>query len=551
MAFRDSSAGASRPWAGALLVAAAVVACYANSLAVPFQFDDDPNIVLNPCADDLACWAGPLAGPATRRVGLFTLGLDRRLHGLDPAGFHVTNLAFHLAAALLLQALVAAALRAADREGRLTAHQTRGAALLAALVFACHPVQTQAVTYVVQRLASLATALYLASLLLYLRARIAPRPGGPGPAALLAAAVACALLAMQTKEIAFTLPLAAVLLDRALLEGGWRRRLAFLGPLLATLPVIPWLVLRGGRPVAEVLADAGAATRVQSAASRLDYLATQGRVVARYLGLLLLPVGQSVDPEQRLLSPWEPSALVPGVLLLALLALGVALVARARTAEFRVAGLGVVLFFLALSVESSFLPIGDVMFEHRLYLPSAGAALALAGGGLALWRGRGASGRRALVVAAAAWVVALGAATVARNAVWRDPLSLWGDAVAKGPGNARARCNYGNALRDRGDLPAAVRQWEEAVRLAPGMSTAWNQLGNAAVLAGDPGRATERYRRSLAADPRNAEALHNLAWLLERAGQGEEAVALYRRFVEVAPGYLQDQVAQVRARHGW
>ncbi len=532
-------------------VLAAVAVCYANTLQVPFQFDDESSIVDHPCGAELSCYLRPGAeGMRNRPVAQLSFWLDRRLHGLRVPGFHVVNILVHAAAAGAVLALARLTLRLADRGGDVADRDREAAALLAALLFACHPVQTQAVTYIVQRMASLAAALYLASLLLFARSRLeTERPGRRR--LLLAAAVVSAVLAMETKETAFTLPLAALLYDLAFLPGPARRRLRALVPMLATLAVVPLSLLRAGTPLSSALSDVAAATRVQTAQSRLDYFVTQWRVVATYLRLLAVPVGQNADPAYpRFHSLGDPAVLASGALLAALVGLAGWLLVRARRPEWRACGFGIAFFFLALSVESSVIPIVDVMFEHRLYLPAAGAALAVSAAGLAVvrdhpgWRG-------AVAWLAAAWVAVLGGATVARNRVWRDDLSLWSDAAAKSPGNARAHYQLGNAWRERGDLEAAGRAWGRAVELDPACSLAWNQLGNVAALAGDRRLARERYQRAVRADPRNAEAHYNLATVLEHDGEMDAALRHYRAFVERAPAYLAGTAREVRERFGW
>ncbi len=534
------------------LLAAVVVGCYAGTLHAPFQFDDGAQIVDNPCGEDLACYLAGSGGVAqARRVGYLSIWLNRRTGGLDVLGFHLLNVAVHLLASLAVYGLGRTLLRAADRDGRLPEGAVAGSALLGALVFAAHPLQTQAVTYLVQRFTSIATLFYALALLLHVRGRLRPRFDG-GAAAHLAGAVACALLAMSTKEIAFTLPLAVLVVDLAFLPGPGFRRWATLAPLLATLPVVPLARLDLRAPVAEVVATAARVTQVQTRVSRWDYLATEWRAVVGYLRMIVVPAGQSIDHDFRLSRwPWDGPTWAAGLALSALLVAGILLLRRRRPPEVRVAGYGILLFFLALSVESTVVPILDVFVEHRLYLPMVGVALVVTGGGLHAWIRSAPGMRRPLVLAAGGWVLVLGAATIARNQVWLDPVTLWADAVARSPARHRARFNLGNALRDAGDLEGARREWEETARLAPFHSGSWTQLGNLAALEGDGARAEACWRRAIDADPGNGPALHNLAGLLEARGELGEARALQRRFVEVAPRWLAAEAAEVRRRNGW
>lgn len=535
----------------AALVAAVVVAAYAVAIPASFHFDDESQVVHNPCGDDLACYLLGATGPAARRVGYATFGLNRALTGPSPSGFRVVNVAIHLAAALLLYAFVATTLRAADRERRLGDGQVAGASLLAALLFAAHPVQTQAVTYVVQRFASLAAAFSLAALVLYARSRLQPRAGARAWAGL-AGAVACAVAAMRTKEIAFTLPLAVLAWDLAFAPGPARRRWTWLAPMLATLPLVPLAWLRLDQPVSAVLAEASSVTQVQTQAGRLDYLATQWRVVLGYLRMLAWPSGQSIDHDVAVQPwPWGWEAFAAGLALAALLGLGIWLLVRARAPELRAAGFGVLLFFLSLAVESTVIPIADVFVEHRVYLPAAGAALAAAGAALHLARRLGPGRQRALAVVLGAWVAALTVTTVARNLVWRDPVSLWSDAVEKAPRRARVHYNLGEAYRNAGDMARAQREWKAALALQPWHAGSLTQMGALALLQGDRAGAEELLRRAITSDPENGPALFNLAGILQEDGREGEALATYRRFVEVAPTWMRPIAREVRAHFGW
>jgi tetratricopeptide (TPR) repeat protein len=417
-----------------------------------------------------------------RYVGYLTFALNVRLAGLSVVAFRAVNVAVHLANALLVYALVRLAF-GAPRLSRSRLEPAAGAiALVTALLFAVHPLQTEAVTYVVQRLTSLATLLYLAAAVLWLRLRLRDEAGrlrGWGRALALLPVLAAALLAMKTKEIAFTLPFAILLVELALFGWPSRRTLALLGPVLATALVIPLTLLAAPSP--PHLGDAAA-----TAAGRLgplEYLATQLTVIPGYLRLLLLPVGQDFDHDPPgFRSLLAPQVLASAALLLALLALaGWCLRAAARgTADpaLRLVALGIAWFFLGLAVESTLVPLADVMVEHRVYLPSAGFFLAAATAG-ALLALRLAPRRFpvALAAAGAALALALGAATVDRNRVWSDEVTLWSDTARKSPGKARVHLNLGMALYERGRVDEAIGCFLRAVGLRPDYAEAHTNLG--------------------------------------------------------------------------
>ena len=232
------------------------ILAYANTLQVPFGLDDLSSITLNPVITDLANYLPGGSGYEfipRRWVGYLTFALNYHFGGLNVTGYHIFNLAVHLCVALLVYVLVDRTFRTPQLSGsRLVVH-SRTVALLAALFFVAHPLQTQAVTYVVQRLASLATLFYLLSVVCYVLARLRIEAQSPSktdkktetekdlwPIILLfIGAVTAAVLAMQTKEIAFTLPLAVILYEISFFHGKWKRRALYLLPLLLTLLIIP------------------------------------------------------------------------------------------------------------------------------------------------------------------------------------------------------------------------------------------------------------------------------------------------------------------------
>lgn len=520
------------------LLLLAPVAVYANALSVPFVLDDDTSIVTNP---GLATWAASPVESASRRIAYLSFKLNYALGGLDPFGYHVVNVAIHVLTGLAVYALIRRLLSLGSAEA---GDDARGdaAALAGALLFALHPVQTQAVTYVVQRIASLATMFYATAMLLYTVGRTT-RSGRVRLASLLGALVAAAA-AMRTKEISFTLPFAILLLEFSFFPASRRRRAALALASCLLLAIIPLTYASRGLTMTST-------TLAGSQASRLEYAATQPGVVVRYLAMLAWPVGQNIDHDVPLERDFRsPKVILPLGLLLALAAGSAALLLRARRHGLRLAGAGGLLFFLGLSVESSIIPIADVMFEHRLYLPMVGVAVGVAGA-LHAAAGSGPRAARRLAIATGVWLAALGAATVARNHVWRDPVTLWSDAAEKSPGKARPHFNLGEALRARGDLAGASRAWSRAIEIDPSHSYAANQLGSVELMRGDLAAAERWYRRAAAGTPVNAEAYYNLALVLDSSGRPGEAMEYYRRFVAKAPSHLGAEVARVRERFGW
>jgi hypothetical protein len=287
---------------------------------------------------------------------------------------------------------------------------------------------------------------------------------------------ACALL---SKENAVSLPLALLLTELVVIGGRPRARMLAVGAVVClALVLIPltWKVATWRPPTPEeaptswptyvwtAVLDQGTET---AEVTPLTYLLTQFTVVPAYLRLAVLPVGLNVDHDVPLAAGVTPPVLAGLALLMTLFALGLVAARRAP-----LVGFGILWIFIALSVESSVLPISDVMMEHRVYLAMPGVGI-LAGAALAWLRARRPRMAMATMALLAAVLVPL---TFARNLVWQSPVSLWLDAAEKSPGKARVLVNYGVALHGAGRLDAAARQYCRAIALDPSLTLAEENL---------------------------------------------------------------------------
>jgi tetratricopeptide (TPR) repeat protein len=563
---------------------------YAKTLSYPFVFDDEFNIVKNLGIRDFqSLW--PPSG--TRYFSYLSFALNYTFGGLDPGGYRLVNVLIHIINAVLVYRLITLTFRtpAAAHEDRDHGAVPAAVALVAAVIFLAHPIQTGAVTYVTQRFASLATLFYLSSLILFVKWRLGLSSGFKFY--FYVPALALAVVAQKTKEISFTLPMVILLYDLLFFgvvgsKGrGENRRLLYLIPFLLTLVIIPLTVLgvfsgygdgggAAGGTGGGAAFDAG--TRAQQledlrTISRHDYLITQFRVIVTYIRLLVLPVNQNLDYDYPLFTSLVNAevllsiALLTGILALAAYALRAAM--KKKNACLLIASAGVFWFFITLSVESSVIPIKDVIFEHRLYLPSVGACAAFASFVFFVIEKRPWGKKTSSRVLAAAVVILLvtalpfGVAAYKRNHVWGSELTLHQDVVKKSPGNARGHNNLGMAYKDLGMTDKAIEEFRTAIRLIPDQDTrrldvktdAGNNLANVYLIRGRLGLAIEAYRAVLKIDPVHVEAHYNLAMACEEYGCLIEAIEHYRRFIELAPpiysSYKEDarvRIISIRAR---
>jgi protein O-mannosyl-transferase len=533
-------------------IAALALAAYANSFGGDFVFDSVGGLRDNARLRDLA---GFFEGTTqflndNRWFGYFTFALNYAFHGLEVTGYHVVNLAIHLVSALLVYALVRVAFKTPRLRASTIASWSTEIAFVAGAVFVVHPIQTQAVSYIVQRFTSLAALFYLLSIVQYACWRVWREEGGRSArrdALAWAGIVGAAILAMKSKEIAFTLPFAAVAFDLIFFDTPARLRARYLAPLVATLPIIPLARLGVGTPLDAVVSAVSDATRVQTALSRADYLATQLPVVATYLRLVVLPIGQNVEHDIPIRHSFlAPDVIACGALLVALVALAGYLLRRTSRSDsrpldpgWRLVAFGIIWFFVAISVESSVIPIVDLMFEHRVYLPLAGLLAAVATALALLVRDR-TGARRAFVTGGVAIALALAAATFARNRVWEDELTLWADAARKSPGKARVHQNLGVALASAGRLEEAVQAFTAANRIDPANVDIVNNLGAALRDLGRVDEAAWWLRIAVQGRADLPDPHFNLGLaLMDDPATAEEAVAMFERAIALRPGHAR------------
>ena len=534
----------------------ALVCClaYANTFHVPFQFDDFYSILGKPFVRDIRLFFGGGAvrfmsdhAFRMRPVGYFTFALNYWLGGADVTGYHVVNLVIHILNGFLVYWLVVLSFRGPVLEGSSLRGSSRLIALFSALLFVSHPVQTEAVTYIVQRLASLAALFYLLSLASYVRWRLS---SGVGPAAgwktlhWYALSLVSAVLAMKTKETAFTLPVTIALYEFLFFTGGLRKRVAYLVPLLLTMLIIPVGLIGANTPLGEMIGEVEKVTTVGHI-PRSTYLFTEFRVMMTYLRLLFLPVNQNLDYDYPLYySFFDPPVILSFLFLAALLGAGLYLLYRdiKRPSVKRLISFGVFWFFIALSVESSVIPIKDVIFEHRLYLPSVGFIIALTVS-LFIVAGRLKSAYPAImkstIYALAGIILAFSALTYARNEVWQSGVSLWKDVIQKSPSKARAYKCLGLAYQGKGMYGKAIEEYTKAISLDPYYADIFNNLGSAYHYEGVYGRAIEAYTRAISLYPADSSYYNNRGLSYAAAGEYEPAARDYLKAISIDPYYAE------------
>ncbi len=441
-----------RPLAACGLLVGAVGLAYLNAFWGAFQFDDYNVIVDNPAVHSWPGWFQDLQGIRPLLKLSYTLNWTS---GLGLFGFHLFNVSVHAANAVMAYLLF----RRLRDEGSDPA-EAPAPALAAALLFAVHPVQTEAVTYVSGRSASLMAFFYLASLLAYARGR-----ESGSRLWLQAVSPLTFLLAFLTKETAVTLPLALVLWEIA---GPLRRTSGFR---VLQWQAAHWAML--GAIVGVLSVHQGYFSFLSSAFGTRgleDNLLSQIDGVCYLLLRLVWPIHLNIDPALPVASRWTWQLAGKALLLLSLLAGGVASLGRRRYLAF-----GILWFFLHLLPTNSLVPRLDVANERQIYLAGGGLFLA-ASTELGRIRAAGRLNSRWSQAAAACLLVVLTLLTIVRNHDYRSEVALWESAVGQAPSSARAYNNLGYAYALRGDRRKAREAYLAALRLKPDYDLAKNNL---------------------------------------------------------------------------
>ncbi len=487
------------------------LAAYSSSFSGLFHMDDVQNIVRNPRIREIHR-LDRIATGTFRPVADLTLAANYAAGRLDVRGYHAVNLSIHLLAALVLFGLLRRTLCTVRLHARYSARSNE-LALAVALLWTLHPLQTEAVTYLIQRCESLMALFYLLTLYGLLNSVQQPSWG--------ALAVASCALGMGTKPVMATAPIVALLYDRVFLSGSWRETVRQRWKLHTGL-CATWLILALllASNVKEFREHVGLGEKL---ATPLRYALSQPGVLLHYLRLTVWPHPLILDygwPVAQTARQIVPPALAVGTLLL---------VALRRWRE--PAGFLGTAFFLVLAPTSTVLPIADLAFEHRMYLPLAAVLTLLVLGLARILSARG------LWAAAAALALLFSALTIRRNADYRDEVALWGGVLAHRPENVRARSGLAIALYKRGRAREAEEQFREVIRRQGSFPGAHDNLGLTLQAQGRPEEAYREYALALRVKPDEAITHNNIGALLFQAGQVEEAAAWFRRAAELDPQY--------------
>jgi tetratricopeptide (TPR) repeat protein len=551
------------------LMAAIAFIAYANTFHVPFQFDDYPNIV-NELSIRLHTitfhWLGQLIKnikDSIRFFAYFTFALNYYFGKFDVFGYHLVNLLIHITSGILLYWLLLVTLNLPSLKERY-GPIAFPIALFSTLLFISHPIQTQSVTYIVQRMTSMAGMFYLLAMLLYVKGRLSP---GRERFLYFVGMGVSYLLGLFSKENVAILPLLIALYEFYFFQNfdlspkGKKTLIYLVGAvlLLGVLGLLFW-----GKRYFDVIIE-GYKIRDFTLTERL---LTQFRVVLYYVTLLLYPHPSRFNLDHDF--PLSKGILDPPTTLFSILIVVGLMGYSIWTAKKRpLLSYCILWYFGNLVIESSIFPL-EMVFEHRLYLPAIGPFVLLATLVVKGWeeikerlrlrlRLREDTTQRRLRAEtsfgvqarntdmAGGWrdyplwglflvvTVLLVWGSYERNKIWRSEITLWEDCVKKSPNKNRPHYNLGLNYYNKGRYQESIEAYKKAIHIKSNEPDSYNNLGQALRALRSYQGAIEAYQKAIQIKPNYPFALINLGATYVEMGRYQEAIEALKKAIQLKP----------------
>ena len=541
----------SRKWVAFVLLSVLVFLIYSNTFQASWHFDDFPNIVLNPYLKISDLKAETLYNTffASRKDGFYqqtklyrplaclSLALNWYAGQQDVSGYHVVNLLIHIVTTIFLFLTVLLLFRSPNLRSKFEGSQYF-IALLTAVLWAVNPIQTQAVTYIVQRMASMAAMFYVMGLYFYLKGRL--QPVAWKSTVCFAGCLLSYGLALASKENSVTLPVAWVLLEalffQDLTDSRTRRRIYWItaGAAIGIAVVGLIFFLKGDFSVISK-------TYSDRSFTPLQRLMTQPRVLIFYLSLIFYPIPTRLSIEHDLVlstSLIDPLTTLPSILLIfALIGLGLFQMHRRPLLS-----LAILFFFLTHVIESSIIGL-ELIFEHRNYLPSLFVFLPVATGIKWLldhYRDHRRAMYRVIVSFVTVIILGFGIGTFVRNIAWSTEKTLWEDAMQKAPNSVRPYHNlaWGYYWKS-GQYDKAAELYEKSLGFSGHANISQariiNNIANIHFIKGDIRKAGQMFHEAYRRYPQYALFQLNLAKVKVKTGEWQAALGLLNKILDKAP----------------
>lgn len=505
------------------------VVIYSNTFLCSFHLDDNNSIVPNLAIRNIQDWQAIWDFWPSRFITYFTLAVNYYFQQLDVWGYHFFNLAAHLTCAVLVWYFLLLTFTTPALREKKVSHYSKFIALFAGLIFVANPVQTQGVTYIVQRAVSMTTLFYLSSVIFYIKFRLLPEEKTAAGLKICyyGGSLIAAVLAMFTKEMAITLPFAIWFYEFSFFKAQKRINWKHLIPFFLTLLIIPLTIfLTKSVDIVQMHRTLEPSPGI----SAWHYLLTQFRVLVTYIRLAFIPLNQNLDYDYPIIKTLLSLPVLASLLFLT----AIFIFALRAFRNYRLISFGIFWFFLTLLPESSIIPIKDVIFEHRLYLPMVGFSIFLASGLYFLFKERRI---KTMVIAFSLLVFSYSILTYQRNKVWKDELTLWNDVIRKSPLKARGYNIRGKVYRSQGDFERAIADYNKGIELDPGLAMTYYNRGNAYQGNGEFNRAILDYNKAIELDPNYFDAYNNRGNAYQNKGEFNRAILDYDKAIEINPNF--------------
>ncbi|UCH22470.1 MAG: tetratricopeptide repeat protein [Deltaproteobacteria bacterium] len=517
----------------ALLFCSLSFLIYANTLESPFIFDDEGRIEENPhirlthlSPKELA--AAGFNSSKSRPIAFISFALNYYFHQYNPVGYHLVNISLHILTGFILYLFLNTTLKISGP--RSPGNHPELIAFLTALIWLVHPVQTQSVTYIVQRMNGLAAMFFILSFWFYVKGRLVAT--GHTRWLWFAGSVLTWLVSLGCKQITVTLPFLVYLYEwyffQNLSKDWFKRSLKYVLLIFLLFAVVSFIYL-GLNPIEKITSLRDYAQKEFTLSQRIF---TQLRVVVYYISLIFFPHPSRLNLDYDFglsYSLFNPlTTFLSLIAIVALVGLAFYLAQKERLISFCI-----LWFFANLIIESSIIPLA-IIFEHRLYLPTMLAVLVPV-----VLAYRYVKPEKLYIALISAVIIICAYATFERNRDWKDDLTIWTDAAKKSPEKARPHINLGKALANRDRLDEAINHYSIAVRIKPDYAKIHYNLGNAFAKKGKTQEAIERYNHALELKSKFPEVHNNLASVLAKQDKIDQAIAHFSEALRMKPDYAE------------
>ncbi|MBI4710658.1 MAG: tetratricopeptide repeat protein [Nitrospirae bacterium] len=273
-----------------------------------------------------------------------------------------------------------------------------------------------------------------------------------------------------------------------------------------------------------------------------------------YIRLLFLPVNQNLDYDYPVYHSFlNPNVFLSFLFLMVIFCIGVYLLYRSRITHYlsvcnaqavtlRITAFGILWFFVTLSVESSVIPIVDVIFEHRVYLPSIGAIIATTTFMFVLSikiKDKLHHSNKIIISILSLIIIVFSVSTYSRNTLWLDGITLWNDVIMKSPNKARGYNELGRAYLQHGDIKEALQRFETTLKLDPQYEDAYNNLGIAYMSLHSTDKAIEYFNMLLKLNPEHIEGHFNLGIIYIERADLDNAIKEFKTILQINPYHYQ------------